>query len=259
MMEEIQIYQTSENMDISEKAGYDIQIATAKRYPRDVKKAMNEMIAIVTMDRDTAESCGYSIPRAGKQITGGSIHLAKIILQNYTNLRAEARISKITATAVFAEAICFDLQNNTAVKREASRKVVNKDGIRYNEDMIILTGQVCASIALREAIFSVVPTSIKNKLYGEALNFLTGDLSDETKLIKKRKQVIEGFRDSYKVSVEELLIALGLNSENQIKQEEIKILIGMAQALKDKEVTVDEMFERRKEKENFVPDPLKDK
>jgi len=228
----------------AEKASYDIQIATAKRYPRNVKKAINNMIAIVTMDKETAETCGFSKPTAGKMLTGPSVHLAKILAQNWGNIRVESKVTKITTTHIYAEAICFDLESNVAIKTEASRKIIKKDGKRYSEDVINTNGLAIAAIAKRNAIFDVIPKSIVNKVYQESLNMITGDLSDETKLIAKRKKVIDGFKDTYSVSLDEILKKLGLNSENQIKQEEIKQLIGLAQTLKDNEMSVDEMFDR---------------
>jgi hypothetical protein len=114
-----------------------------------------------------------------------------------------------------------------------------------------LTGLVTNSIALRNAVFAVVPKSVVDKVYNEAKQTLTGDLSDEAKLIKKRKQVIDGFKDTYGVSEAELLESLGLNTVNQIKSDEIVILIGMAQSLKDGEFTVETMFNRGEKPENI--------
>lgn len=253
---EVTIYQT-EQLATQSEGNYDVQVQTAKRFPREIKRSVDNMVAIATMDKQTAMSCGYSLPRGGKSISGGSVHMAKIIAQNWGNLRVEAKVSKITHTNIYSEAIAFDLETNVAVKVEATRKIINNQGQRFNEDLISLTGLVTNAIALRNAIFAVVPKSVVDKVYNSAMEVITGDLSDETKLVKKRKQVLDGFKETYGVEEKEILKALGLNTINQIKSEEIRILIGMGQSLKDGEFSVDNMFDRKQPKYNEeAPNPL---
>ena len=62
-----------------DKAAIDVQIATAKNYPRNVQRAISNSIAIVTLDSETASTCTYSLPRGGKPITGPTVHLAKFL------------------------------------------------------------------------------------------------------------------------------------------------------------------------------------
>ena len=89
MKEELEIIQTEgiEVYQSYEKAAIDVQVATAKQHPRNIKRAVDNSIAIVTMDKETAETCTYSLPRGGKKINGPSVHLARIIAQNWQNLR----------------------------------------------------------------------------------------------------------------------------------------------------------------------------
>ena len=60
-------------------AQIDSQVSTAKKYPRNLRKLTDNAIAIVTIDKDTAASCNYAVPRGGKSITGPTVHLAKIL------------------------------------------------------------------------------------------------------------------------------------------------------------------------------------
>ena len=39
------------------RAEIDIQIATAKHYPRDINAVLNKIATYATMDRETAEDC----------------------------------------------------------------------------------------------------------------------------------------------------------------------------------------------------------
>lgn len=245
---EITQVESVEIVEAKERASYDVQVATAKRYPRDITKAVNNSIAIATMDKETAESCGYALPRGGKPVQGPSVHLAKIIAQNWGNLRVEAKVVDITATQVVSSAVCFDLENNIAIKVEVRRKITNKQGVRFNEDMITMTGNAANSIALRNAIFAVIPEQVTKSAYNASMNMLAGDLSSEEVLIKKRNGALKYFKDTYGVEEHEILKALGVGTVNGIKRDQIILLGNMKQALIDKDSTVDEMFERNVKK-----------
>ena len=45
-------------VDAVERANVDSQVATAKQYPRDLARSVNNSIAMATMDYATALSCG---------------------------------------------------------------------------------------------------------------------------------------------------------------------------------------------------------
>lgn len=246
---EVVQYQSAE---IVRDAQYESQVDIAKRYPRDLSRIVQNAIAIVTMDSETAQTCNYTLPRGGKKLSGESVHLARIIVQQYGNIRVESRVTGSDATQVHAEAICFDLENNAAVKSTTSKSIVGKYG-RYKEDMIVTTGKAAAAIAYRNAVFSVVPKAIVKKIYKAAIQTITGDISNETKLIKARTGALKFFKEEFGVEELEILTALGLNTANQIKSDQIVILRGMMQSLKDGEFTVDEMFSRIDEK--AIKDP----
>lgn len=241
-----------------EKAVIDIQIATAKAYPRDIRRAVDDAIAVATMDKGTAETCNYTLPRGGKNISGPSVHLARIIAQEWGNIRVDSKVVDITNSQVICQAVCFDLQKNYAVKVEVRKNILQnvwENGrmtgakARMNDDMITVTGNAANAIAFRNAVFAVIPKSVTDKVYSAAKNMLTGDLSSEEKLIKRRKQALDTFRDDYKVSEEQILEVLKLNSVNQIKQDEIMTLIGLYQAIKDGDTTVSDTFGATKKAE----------
>lgn len=244
------------NTEVVKDPQFESQIDIAKRYPRDLTRVINNSIAIVTMDKETAETCNYSLPRAGKTLSGASVHLARIIVQQYGNLRVESRVSQIEAKQVHAEAVCFDLESNVAVKSTTSKSILNKHGQRFKEDMIIVTGKAAAAIAYRNAVFSVIPKAIVDKVYKSAMNKITGNITSEEQLIKRRTDALKKFKDDYAVEEKELLDYLGLNTINQIDQGQIVNMIGMFNSLKDGEFSVDEMFNR---KINSEPLSLNDK
>lgn len=228
-----------------DKAQIDTQIATAKAYPRDLKKSVEDSIFTATLDVETASSCSYALPRGGKTINGPSVHLALILAQNWGNLRIEAKISSIDNKSITSQAVCFDLEKNIAIKVEVKRSIMTKTG-RMNDDMITVTGNAANSISLRNAILKVIPKAVVDKVAKSAKQLITGDISDETKLIKKRNSVLEGFKNSYGVTEQEVLDILGKPSTANITGEDLVTLIGYAQSIKDGDSTADLIFRAKK-------------
>jgi hypothetical protein len=238
--EEVQILEAS-IYEQQDRAMIDTQIATAKKFPRNITRATTNAIALVTMDVETAKVCTYSVPRGGKSITGPSVHLAKILMQQWGNLRVEAKVVETSDKQLTSEAVCFDLETNIAVKVSVKRSIMTKNG-RMNDDMITVTGNAANSIALRNAVYNVIPRGVVDKVYDSAKKMITGDLSSETKLIAKRKQVVDALKDTYNVSEEEILKAVGKVAQSQLTSDDIITLIGIGTAIKDGDTTVDFAF-----------------
>jgi hypothetical protein len=242
-----------------DKAAIDVQISTAKAFPRSLKRAIENALTIVTMDQATAETCNYSVPRGGKSITGPSVHLAKILAQVWGNLRIEAKVVNIDQTHITSEAVCFDLETNLAIKTQVKRSIMQNETkwvdnkpvktgrmIRMNEDMITVTGNAANSIALRNAILSVIPRAVVDKAYNAAKAKIVGDVSDQTKLIARRKQVIDALKETYNVTDAEILKAIGRAAVDHITVDDITVLIGVGTAIKDGDTTVDQAFRGEK-------------
>lgn len=241
-------------LDTIERANVDSQIATAKQYPRDLRRAINNSIAMATLDVPTAQSCGYALPRGGKPITGPSVHLAKLIVSNYGNIRAEAKVVQITDKQVISRGTCWDLENNVATAFEVRRSIVGRTGQRFSDDMITVTGNAANSIAYRNAVFSVIPRAITDKVYQAAQHCITGDLSDEDKIIARRKKCIDYFKDEFGITEQEVVMLCGKKTVNQIKANEIALLLGITQSLTDGDTTVDELMKpyRKEETKNTI-------
>lgn len=229
-------------VDALERANVDSQVATAKQYPRSIKRCIDNSIVMATMDAETAQSCGYALPRGGKPITGPSVHLAKIIVSNWGNMRTEAKVTQITDKQIISRGTAWDLETNVASAFEVRRSIVDKNGKRYSDDMITVTGNAANSIAYRNAVFSVVPKAVVDKVYKSAQKFITGDLSDEDKLIKRRNEAVKYFNDELGITEYEVVKLCGKQTINQIKADEIALLLGMAQSLKDGDTTIDELM-----------------
>lgn len=236
--QDVQIVQ----VDAVERANVDSQVATAKQYPRSIKRSIDNSIVMATMDAETAQSCGYALPRGGKPITGPSVHLAKIIVSNWGNMRTESKVIQITDKQIISRGTAWDLETNVASAFEVRRNIVDSKGKRFSDDMITVTGNAANSIAYRNAVFSVIPKAMVDKVYKAAQKYITGDLSDEEKLIKRRTDAINYFNDEYGITEAEVIKLCGKHTVQQIKANEIALLLGMVQSLKDGDTTVDELM-----------------
>ena len=236
-------------MDAIEKANVDVQVTTAKQFPRNVTRAIQNSIVMATIDPETAQMMRYALPRGGKPITGPSVHLAKLIVSNWGNVRAEAKVVQITDSQVVSRGTCWDLENNVATAIEVRRNIKGKNGQRFSDDMITVVGNAANSIAFRNAVFSVIPKAVTDKVYRAAQECITGDLSDEAKLLQKRTNCLKFFNDEYGITEEEVIKLCGKQTVNQIKADEIALMLGIYQSLKDGDTTVEEVMEPiRKEK-----------
>lgn len=242
------------HVDALERANIDSQVATAKQYPRDIKRCIDNSIVMATMDAETAQSCRYALPRGGKPIAGPSIHLAKIITSNWGNMRTEAKVVQITDRQIISRGTAWDLETNVASAFEVRRSIIDSKGKRYSDDMITVTGNAANSIAYRNSVFSVVPKAVTDKVYKAAQQYITGDLSDEAKLIKRRSGAIQFFNDEYGIKEDEVIKLCGKQTINQIKADEIALLLGMQQSLKDGDTTIDDLLKPIRGKKEDIDD-----
>lgn len=233
-----------EILEAQERAAIDIQVATAKRYPRNLRRVLDNSVVIATMNKATAETCRYAKPVGNKTINGPSVHLARIICQQYGNIRVQQRIKSIEHKSIIAEAVAFDMETNYAVSVEARRSIVTKSGQRYTDSVIETNAMAILAIAERNAILKVIPKSIIDHVYNEAFKCAYGDLSDNAKLLKERERIFKEFKNTYGAEEADVIKFIGLNTKEAIAAENIADLVGILQSLKDKEITIDELLGR---------------
>src|SRR5512137_2744695 len=120
-MSDIQIMQ-SEMLQALNKAEIDIQIATAKQYPREINKVLNTIATYAMMDVETAEDCFYALRRGRGNdtavIEGLSVRLAEIVAGAWGNIRVQTRIIGNDGKTITAQGICHDLETNFAASVE---------------------------------------------------------------------------------------------------------------------------------------------
>lgn len=225
-------------LDVLNRSEIDIAIATAKRYPRSVVEAKRTAQTLATLDADVAASMFYVIPRAGKRIEGPSVRLAEIMGHSWKNLRFGTRTIDITTTHVVAQGVCYDLENNTQAAFEVRRRIIDSKGRRYSEDMITVTAMAAQSIALRNAIFRIIPFSLIKSIYEAAKQCAVGEALTMT---QRRTKALEWYA---KVGATEarVLTFLGRKAVEEIDIDDLVTLTGIRTAITDGETTVDTVF-----------------
>ena len=225
------------------RAEIDIQIATAKQYPRDINAVLNKIATYATMDRETAEDCFYVLRREDKQgnvnvIEGLSVRMAEIIAGAWGNLRVQARIIGNDGRQITAQAICHDLETNFAVSKEVKRSIVTKKGYTFSEDMQVVTGNAACSIALRNAVLTVIPKAVTKRIINDVKQVALGQSID---LEQSRQNVIQYFA-KLGVKQDQLFLYLGVKSAQEIDKQKIFELRATANAIKEGTTTVEECF-----------------
>lgn len=225
------------------KAEIDVQISTAKAYPRSLKMFQDRALTMATLTEDIAETCSYALPRAGKVIEGPTIRLAEIIISTFGNIRSGARIIGNDGKSVTAQGFCHDLETNNFVAVEVKKRITYKDGRTFNEDMQIMTGNAAAAVALRNAIFKVVPMALIMPIYEKAKEVAKG--TAET-LITRRNKAVAYFND-LGVKNEQICEVLEIKKIEDIDLDRLMLLTQYRSAIKNGEATIKTIFEPEKE------------
>lgn len=222
------------------RAEIDMQITTAHAFPRSIDRAVKNIQSLATLDQQTAAECIYALPRGGKPIRGPSVRFAEIIMNSWGNCRAGARVVHVDRHEryVEAEGVFHDLENSAATTARVRRRISDKNGVVFNEDMIVVTGNAACAIARRNAILAGVPKAAWRSSYDAVEKVIAGDV---VTIAQNREIAIKAFA-VYGVKPEQVFAALEVAGEADIGLEQIITMRGMFSAIKNGEATVEEMF-----------------
>lgn len=220
------------------RAEVDIQIATAKQYPRDLSRVLNQIKTYATMDMETAEDCFYALRRSGSVIEGVSVRLAEIIAGAWGNLRVQSRIIGNDGRTITCQGVCHDLETNLAVSVEVKRRITDKSGHTFSDDMQVVTGNAGCAIAFRNAVLKVVPKAVTKKVIDEIKEVALGKSID----LETRRQRMVSYFTQIGVTQSELLTYCGVKSIEQIDNQIVFELRGLANAIKEGTTTIQETF-----------------
>ena len=216
----------------------DLQVRTAKAFPRSIGEFKQRALEMVTLDQETAESCLYTLKRGRKIIEGPSARCAEIIASSWGNLRVAAKTTGDDDTFTYAEAVCWDLETNTAVSYETKRRITNKEGLRFGDDMIGVTSNAAVSIAFRNSVFRVVPRAYVNEIYKAARQAAAGD----ARTLKQRRTEMIAYFGAQGISEQQVLDLLDVRGVDGITLDHLCTLRGVATAVKEGTATLEHIF-----------------
>lgn len=228
----------AESLAALNRSEIDVQIATAKQYPRNLAQVLNNIETMATMDEDIASSCFYSLRRQGKVIEGPSVRMAEIIASSWGNLRVQARIIANDGRMITAQGICHDLESNYAASTEVKRRITDKNGATFSDDMQVVTGNAACAIAMRNALFKVVPAALIKKVINKAKEVSIGK---SLSLEQSRANMLEYYQ-KIGVTEKQILDYLSIEKIEEIDIDMVVELRGLANALKEGSTTVQEAF-----------------
>ena len=235
----------AEMLSAINRSEIDMQIATAKRYPRDINQALSRIEELTTLDEETAFDCFYVLRRGNKRIEGISVRFAEVIADAWGNLRAQARIIGNDGKTITAQGVCHDLETNFAVSVEVKRRITDKNGVTYSEDMQVITGNAACAIAFRNAVLKVVPKAatkrITDNIRRVAANRIEAEIEKQGLTNSPLKKCLEYF-DENGVNLQTLLSYLGIKRIKDITGEMIVELRGLIAAIREGTTTFAETF-----------------
>jgi len=216
----------------------DSTIATARAFPRSLQKFRDKALSMATFSEETAAACTYALPRGGTRLEGPSIRLAEIIAASYTNIQYGGRVISNDGKTLVAQGVCIDLENNVKATVEVNRKITDKNGKKYNQDMIVMTGNAAIAIAVRNAIFKVIPAALVSDIHDKAKEVARG--TAET-LNARRDKAVAYFK-SIGVTEKQLCDTLGIQKVGDIDLDKLEALTGFKAAIKNGESNAKDIF-----------------
>ncbi len=224
------------------KAEFDQAVVVAHAHKRSVKTFLDECLQLATLNEQIADDCIYALPRKEdgqtKMIEGPSARLAEIVAHSWGNCQIGARVVEEGREFVRAQGVFYDLERNVRITYEVSRRIVNKYNKRYSADMIGVTGNAACSIALRNAVFKGVPKAFWNPIYEAARRVVAGD----SKTLVNRRSEALSYLQKLGAPADKVFALLGVKGAEDITLEHLAQLRGLASAIKEGEITVEEAF-----------------
>lgn len=222
------------------RAEMDSQVVTARQYPRSTKRAMNNIVSLATLDEQTAMECVYALKRSGKPIRGPSIRLAEIIASQWGNCRDDARVVHIDKVnkVLVAEGAFLDLETNRGTRAQVQRRISDKHGRLFSDDMIAMTGNAACAIARRNAILNGVPKAIWRKALNACEDVIRGDVST---MVEQRDKAIKALAH-FNLSPEQIFELMDVGGLEDLTLDDIATLRVIYASLKNGEQTVEELL-----------------
>ena len=243
-MENLQItkIESAASLEALNRSEIDIQIATAKKYPRLVNDSLRRIVELGAATPKTAEECFYSLRRGGDNgtaIEGPSVRLAEIVAASWGNLRVASQIIGNDGKFITARGVCHDLETNVAVACEVKRRITDKYGKTYNDDMQVVTGNAAGAIAFRNAVFKVVPKAVISEAIAEIKGKLTEGVAQDFEASKAK---MFNYFAKLGVTKDMLYNYFEIKDDSEVTPEIVAELRTTVTSIKEGAATVEELF-----------------
>lgn len=221
-----------------EKAQLDVAISTARAYPRSVNAALQRARSLACAREDIAQGMTYALKRGQKIIKGPSIRLAEVMATSWGNARYGAHIVEEGRSYVVARGYAHDLETNVYAEVETRRRITHSDGRRYNDDMITVTSNAACAVAMRNALFKVIPGGFVTLIQTEAQRVARR----ESEGLEARRDKALSYFEKLGVTREQVLWTLGARGVEDIDWEGIDTMLGFATSIQSGEASVEGIF-----------------
>ncbi len=235
----------------------DAMMAVALQRPRNPKKVLAAAIEELSLAPDEAKASYYSIPYRERQadgttrmvaVEGPSINAAMALARLWGNCNVTARILNDDATGADVAGIWVDFETNFRVERpmRVSKVAKKRSGGVYtlNPQQWLAAIQAGASKAQRNAALKGIPAWLVSRYVKHARTIAAGD-PDSKADPKKVDNLLRAFA-RFSVTLE-MLEAQREAPRADWTGEDLAILIGLGNAIKDGQMTVAEAFDLRTE------------
>ena len=228
----------TQQIAVVDRGDVDLQVSTAKTYPRSIAGCLQSAIGLATYSREMAEACIYLIPRGGKEITGPSIRLAEIMALSWGNLRCKGRVIGEDGDFIVARGTAWDMETNVLFSADVRRRIIDKHGRRFSADMVGVTGNAAVSIAIRNVLLRVIPKAIIDQVYAKAKDTAVGSI----RTIGERRSLALQKLAVFGITEERVLNRVGREGIEDVTLKDIEKLIGLYNAIDSENKTPDDAF-----------------
>jgi hypothetical protein len=227
-------------LEALQRAEVDMAITTAKRYPRDIAQSIKTCRELALRNSAVAATCNYAVPRAGKKLIGPSVHFARIVAYAWGNGTALSRVVGADKANVHLQGVFHDLQTNLRIGIEMDWPVQapKTDTPERWADQINLAKRAGAAVALRSAIFNVIPQVLFADIAEEAKKVAVGEGKT---FIESRNNAITALK-AMGISQEMIYHALGIGGLESISTDDLIWLHAIMTSIKEGAMTVSEVF-----------------
>ena len=136
--------------------------------------------------------------------------------------------------------VCHDLETNLAVSVEVKRRITDRNGRTFSEDMQVVTGNAASAIAFRNAVLKVVPKAVTKTVISNIKQVALGKSID----LETTRQKMLDYYAKIGVTQQQIFEYLEIKSLAEIDKEKVFELRALANAIKEGTTTVAETFKK---------------